>query len=478
MDILLIDPPYMSLKGVSTDCGYHMGLTCLAAFLRSEGVDVGVVMGDLFQDFPHRKAWNVIDYREYARGQERYAEALANKDHVVWKRLAEVIAKNRPRAIGVSYLTPARHSVEKVAALAKEIDKDIKVIAGSSHPTCCPEEVMQNQDIDFSISGEGEIALLRLVKEMLCDRPDWQSVPGLHYRGDGGNIHHTQAPPAIQDLDRLPFPARELVLNCDYARYRDHAISTARGCPYTCSFCADKELWRGKVRRRTIDNVIQELTLLMEHYRVSQVDFIDGTFTYDRVYLEDFCRKVISLDLGITWRCTARYDNLDEDLVKLMKKANCSALYFGMESGSNRILKATNKHMKAEDNIRVSNMVHDSGIFSVASILLGVPGETKEDLEATLKLMKTAKVDWFDVNSYVPLPGSALYESAEERDRQVDWRKIAMKSYRNHFSGTMTHEEFNSYLDRVYEIANRVHRTTILRMAARMPFNYLARLIK
>ncbi|MCJ7744505.1 MAG: radical SAM protein, partial [Dehalococcoidales bacterium] len=162
-------------------------------------------------------------------------------------------------------------------------------------------------------------------------------------------------------------------------------------------------------------------------------------------------------NLNIKWRCTARYDNLDEDLLKLMKRANCSGMYFGLESGSDRVLKAINKKITVEEIIRVSEMVYSIGIFSATAILLGLPVETKEDIEETLKLMKLVKTDMFDVNSYIPLPGTPLYDSMSEEDKKnIDWRKVGVKSFDNHFLKSMSRDDFNRYLLEAYEIANSV----------------------
>ena len=98
----------------------------------------------------------------------------------------------------------------------------------------------------------------------------------------------------LTNLDELPFLARDLVLNCNYDIYQVHCLSTARGCPYLCSFCADKNLWGGKVRRRSVDNVIKELKLIENTYKVNFVDFDDGTFTYNKKYLQKFCNTMIS----------------------------------------------------------------------------------------------------------------------------------------------------------------------------------------
>ena len=477
MDVLLIDPPYTSLKGVSTDCGYHIGLTSLAAYLRKEGISAAVLMGDLMVDSLHsnRNRGFTYNVKEYAAGQRAYEAIVSDKNHPAWKKLTDIVVEANPAVVGISYLTPLKYVVERIASLVKEIDRDIKVVAGSSHPTFCPDEVMQNPNVDFVIRGEGEIPLLSLVREFSKASPIWENVPGIYYRDGGGQVLNTPGVGLIDNLDELPFIARDLVLNCDYNRYRLHSIATTRGCPYTCSFCADKRLWGGRVRRRSVDRVIEEMKLLKDTYRIDYVDFADGTFTYDRRYLESFCKAMIGQKLGISWRCTARYDNLDEDLLQLMKEAGCAGLYFGLESGSDRVLKAIDKKITVNQIIKVSKMVHDSGIPAATSVLMGLPDETKEDMEETLRIMKKVKADLFDVNSYTPLPGTSLYDAMDEEARKsIDWRKVSLKSFDSYFSKSVSQDDFRKYISEAYGIANGVRRKTLLRFAARMFFHSLA----
>ncbi|MFC1847607.1 B12-binding domain-containing radical SAM protein [Chloroflexota bacterium] len=468
MDILLIDPPYRSLKGMPTDKGYTIGLTSLAAYIRNEDIETAVLTGDLLLDSPSTSKWWSMNVKKYAAGQRELETIVNDKTHVVWKKLTDIVKQTNPMAVGISYLTPSKYVVERMAGLLKEIDPDIKIIVGSFHPTFCPEEVMQNPDIDFVIRGEGEIPLLRLVKELKKDSPKWDAVPGIHYRDSDRQVQNNPGINLIDNIDELPFPARDLVLNCDYEIYRVHSISTARGCPYTCSFCADRRLWGGIVRRRSVDNVIGELTLLKDKYKIDSVEFTDGTFTFDRKYLQTFCNAMISRKLNIEWNCTARYDNLNEELLQLMKQANCSGLYLGLESGSDRVLQAINKKETVEEIIKVSKMVYNSRIPSATAILLGLPDEGKEDMEETLKLMKKVKTDILDVNSYIPLPGTPLYDSMSEEDKKnIDWRKVAYKSLDNYFSKSMSPDDFNRYRFKAYEIANSVRRKTVVRFVAR-----------
>jgi radical SAM superfamily enzyme YgiQ (UPF0313 family) len=338
---------------------------------------------------------------------------------------------------------------------------------------------MQNPNVDFVIRGEGEIPLLSLVKEFKEASPRWENVPGIYYRNGGSQVLNTPGVGLIDNLDELPFIARDLVLNCDYNHYRLHSIATTRGCPYTCSFCADKRLWGGKVRRRSLTKVIEEVKLLKDTYKIDYIDFADGTFTYDRKYLEGFCQAMIDQKLDIGWRCTARYDNLDEDLLQLMKQANCAGLYFGLESGSDRILKSIDKKITVDQIIKVSGMVHDSGIPTATSVLLGLPDETKEDMEETLKLMKRVKADLFDVNSYTPLPGTSLYDAmAEEEKKSIDWHKVSLKSFDSYFSKSASQDDFRECISEAYEIANKVRRKTLLRFASKMFFHSIAGMFK
>ena len=304
MDILLVEPPYASLKGMATDRGYNIGLTSLAAYLRSAGIETAVLTGDRLVDLRRSLSRRLLpgmgyNPRDYAAKQREYESIVDDRSHPVWKKLTDAISQANPAAVGISFLTPTQYVVGKLAGLIREISPDIKVIVGSFHPTFCPEEVMQNPDIDFVVRGEGEVPLLRLVTEMKKDSPRWETVPGIHYRDRGGQVRSTPAAPPIANLDELPFPARDLVLHCDYDFYRLHAIATARGCPYTCSFCADKKLWEGKVRRRSVANVVAELELLQDNYKVNYVDIVDGTFTYDRRYVETFCNALINRRLSI-----------------------------------------------------------------------------------------------------------------------------------------------------------------------------------
>jgi anaerobic magnesium-protoporphyrin IX monomethyl ester cyclase len=370
--------------------------------------------------------------------------------------------------------------VRKVASLIKGIDSDIKIVVGGHHPTFCSEEVMANPDIDFAVIGEGEIPLLRLIQEMKRDIPSWETVPSLCFRDNDGQILSTPPIPRLDDLDALPFPARDLVLYCDYDFYRVHPVITARGCPWKCSFCSDVRFWPGKVRRRSVESVLEELVLLKETYRkIDFVDFVDGTFTYDRKYLRELCQALIEQKLDISWRCFARYDTVDRDILKLMRKAGCSALYFGLESGSDKVLQNNNKNITVNKMVEISKIVRSSGIISINSVLLGLANEEKEDIEETIRVMKEFKTDFYDVNTFTPLAGTPYYDSLSPEERNsIDWNRVGYKSWENHFNKNLTLKEFNNYQSQAYKIANNLRKRSLVRLGFKIIFRLLAKMFK
>jgi len=448
MDILLIEPPYKALKSIGSEYGYSISTVNLAAYLQNNGISTAILSGNLLSDLPSQASFS-FDVRKYAEGQKRYKEILADNTHPIWRKLSETIQDCRPKIVGITYLTPMMHSAQKVAALTKEIDENIIVIAGGHHPTYCPEETLESPNIDIAVRGEGEIPLLKLCNAFLSGNPDLKNIPGIHFK-ENGNIIGNAESDMIPDLDSLPFPARELVLSCDYSRYRLHYVITARGCPYNCTFCSDKELWKGKVRRRSLKNVMEEIKQLNRNYDVKYVDIVDGTFTYDRRYLTEFCNAMIQEELDIKWRCSARYDNLDQEIIDLMKRSNCSGLYLGLESGSQKILNSIDKKTTVDDIIKTSEIIYQSGITSVTAILMGLPQEDAQDIEDTLELMTRIKTSIFDINNFVPLPGTPLYDG-----QNVDWKKVGFKSFENHFTNNISKEALRGYINRAYEIAEK-----------------------
>lgn len=452
MKLLLIDPPYKALKGIGSECGYSMSTVSLAAFLNTNGIESGVLTGNLLIDLPVHESLT-FDVKKYAEGQKTYKEALENNNHNVWKRIKEEILNYNPRYIGLTCLTPMKDIVFKISEIIKETNKEIIVITGGHHPTFCADEMLNSPYIDFVVRGEGELPFLRLLKHLENKDGNFSNINGIAYKYNGKIISNDFFN-MIDNLDNLPIPSRNSVINCDFNIYKAHFISTARGCPYICSFCSDKKLWHSTVRRRSINSCIKEIMYMIKKFNITYIDITDGTFTYDNMYVLEFCNNIIKNDINVQWRCTARYDNITKEMLTIMKKANCTGMYFGLESGSENVLKSMKKMISVEKIVEASNMVYESGIKSVASVLFGLPGETCQDMENTLDLIKKLRVDIIDVNSYVPLPGTALYEKMTAFEKtNINWRDAAFKSFDNYFNKNVSKDKLVNYITDAYSIA-------------------------
>jgi radical SAM superfamily enzyme YgiQ (UPF0313 family) len=226
-----------------------------------------------------------------------------------------------------------------------------------------------------------------------------------------------------------------------------------------------------------VESVLEELIFLKQTYtKIDYVDFVDGTFTYDRKYLRKLCQALIEQELNISWRCTARYDTVDKDMLKLMKKAGCYALYLGLESGSDQVLKDLNKNINVKRIVEIAKVIRSSGIISVTSVLLGSPSETEEDIEETIRIMKQLKTDFFDVHTFIPLAGTQFYDSLslEERD-SIDWNRVGYKSWETRFTNNMSLEELNNYRRQAYAIADKRRKRSLARLGVRLFFRLLTK---
>ena len=434
MDVLLIDPPYKSLKGIGTEAGYTMGLVSLAAYLRDHGFEVGVLTGDTLLDLPPCSLFT-LDMAAYARGQEQYQQILDDPDHEIWRALTDVVRAEAPALVGVSYLSPLQGAVERTVAAVKAADPALPVVLGGHHATFCPEPCARMDGVDYVVRGEGEVPLLALARALVRGEGAAADAPGVTSVDSHGCLKSTPQPALLTDLDALPVPARDLMVRCDFSRHRTHYATSARGCPYSCAFCSDRELWGGKVRRRSVGPFVDELAALVQEHRPTFVDIVDGTFTYSRKYTEAFCRELIERKVTLLWRCTARYDTVDDELLPLLKRSGCAALYFGLESGSQRVLDRVDKRLSTEQIQRQSLLVREHGMVAITAVLLGVPGETADDMRRTLEMMRTLHTDIFDVNTYVPLPGTPLWEEMDPAARAaVNWREAAYKSTASAYS--------------------------------------------
>lgn len=282
------------------------------------------------------------------------------------------------------------------------------VIAGGPHATLVPQELLDTGNVDYIITGEAEITIVDMLEKI-----------------DKGIVVDSITPgQPVENLDELPFPDRDLFgldkrLNLPGifpypTRYA--GILASRGCGFNCKFCQplERKIFGKKLKFRSIGNIINEVLHLKERYGANFIMFQDDQLTQNREWVLDLCAEMKKI--GIDWGALARVDTINDHVVRSMKDAGCLVLQFGFESGSQKILDFLRKRASVEQAVEAARICRENGILIFANYMLGIPTETREDVEATYELMKTIRPEIHACGYFSPIPGSDLYEYCKEKD--------------------------------------------------------------
>jgi radical SAM superfamily enzyme YgiQ (UPF0313 family) len=299
-----------------------------------------------------------------------------------------------------------------VAELRGEVD--VPVIAGGLHPTFSPELVLGSPGFDYVCLGEGEEAFLEALEELeRRGRIEPGRVRNVQVRGGP----RPELRPPVEPLDAVPFLARDLL---DEPPGVVH-MATQRGCPFPCTYCAARnfnQLYRevgGYGRRRSHRNVLAELAELEAAGRLSYVIFLDDTFTIDRRWVEEFC-DLYGDRCGRPFSLHARVETVDRELLGRLAGAGCRHVTYGVESGSYRIRREVMRRPVTNERLReVFRWTREAGILVTANYMLGLPGESRDDLEATYALAEELEVADFGYFVFYPYPGTQLFELCRRR---------------------------------------------------------------
>ncbi len=318
--------------------------------------------------------------------------------------------------VGVSVTTPGYQNAIQIVKAISRIDPDLRIVVGGPHVTFQAVPMLSHPEIHVAVRGEGEYTLLELVTAQAHDQ-EIASVKGITYR-ESGHLLSTPDRPFIEDLDSLPFPARHLV-NLNAYKYAGNVV-TGRGCPYKCQFCAAGPLSGYRYRVRSPENVVEEIKVAHEQFRINNFFFADDTFTALPERTVKICDLLKELKESIQWKCEARANTLTPTLLKAMADAGCVAMQIGVESGSNEILKKVQKGITVEMAERAVKWALENNISVTCSFIIGHPDDTVETVRQSIKFglylrslsPKGAVRTEFALAT--PLPGSILYEKAEE----------------------------------------------------------------
>ena len=314
----------------------------------------------------------------------------------------KTLATFHPEFIGLNSFAMTDDDLRSLVCISREAS-DAIIVVGGIYATSSPDLVFREIKPDILVLGEGEKKMLDIVEGKPTERID----------GVVTSKHRSYNFDFIEDLDALPFPDREMMHAREYQSDWVHeqepftSVMTGRGCPWDCSFCGSKLMWKRQVRRRSVSNVLEEIEqLLAQGWR--EIYFVDDTFTLSKSYVLDFCREIRERGLAFTWKSCSRVDVLDRETALAMKKAGCHTLLFGVESGNQKTLDFLNKRITLDETRRAFRICREVGLKTVASIMYNIPGETMEDMGNTFRFARELRPTWVYACSCSPYPNTDI----------------------------------------------------------------------
>ena len=379
MKILLLNPPSRELRHEEVVVP-PLGLAYLASAAEREGHAVKIL--------------------------DAFAEGMD------WNEFKEEIEEEKADLIGISGMTPTIDSTLRAIGISRPHARYI--VMGGPHLSVHKQDFFKScPDLDFGIVGEGETSFSALLKRLAEGKDPWD-VPGLvgpEKFNPPGNF--------IADLDGISFPARHLLPNHSY-RYalwpgkKVTTLITSRGCPYRCIFC-DKSIFGSKWRARGTENILDEIEQIVKDLRIPSIIIYDDLFTLDKQRVQEICQGILERGLRFEWKCEGRVDRVDGEMLGWMKKAGCSLIAYGVESGNEIGLDYLQKGITLPQIRQAFELTRKAGIRPMAYFILGIPVETFEQGLRTIEFAKELNPDYAQFSILSPYWGTKLYEEAKAK---------------------------------------------------------------
>ncbi|HTY43628.1 MAG TPA: radical SAM protein [Patescibacteria group bacterium] len=416
---------------------------------------------------------NLLVLAAYAK---KFGHDVSIADQIAGENIYKKIKKINPDFVGITATTAVINDAYKIADWCRK--NGYKTIIGGVHVSVLPEEGLEHAD--FVVKGEGEDALVKI----LAGEEKQGIVTGR----------------CIKNMDQLPKVDRGLINISHYQKGKDrnpgthlhfvpsntklNSILSARGCPFNCIFCHNS--WRGlPVRINSAKWIIDEMKELKEKYGTQAVFFMDDDFLISKERAKEFCRLYKEEGLDIIWGCQSRVTAVDEELLKILKEANCKQITFGIESGNQRVLgMLKNNRTTVEQNKRAIKLVKEAGILSTGSFMIGNPEETEEEIEQTKRFIIENDLDGFGVSVTTPFPGTKLWDMCKEKGvipEKIDWKNFNLNNLTfalSNISPKRMEEIHNDFLNLVMERNPGMSTKNVFKVAIKHPIKAIKRVFK
>jgi radical SAM superfamily enzyme YgiQ (UPF0313 family) len=354
-----------------------------------------------------------------ARG---FSVSVFDSTFSTFEGLRAKLVRERPPVVGIYCNLMTKANVLRLLEECREAGAAV-VLGGPEPPHHAAEYL--SRGADAVVVGEGERTLEDLLPRLLA-RPrarDWEKVAGLVYRDETGTVVRTPPRPLIPDLDAQPWPEREAV---DMDRYlsvwRERhgfgsvSLTTARGCPYTCTWCS-RSVFGETHRRRSVSAVADEAAWIAARYRPERLFYVDDVFTIHKGWTLAYAAEMERRGLRLPFECISRAERVDDEVADALVRLGCARLWIGSESGSQRVLDAMDRRVKVEEVQGATRRLQRRGIQVGLFIMLGYDGEEDSDLEATVAHLKATRPDAFLTTVAYPIKGTAYYDKVRARIR-------------------------------------------------------------
>ncbi len=321
--------------------------------------------------------------------------------------------------------------VRDLSALIRKELPDIFMIAGNSGVTTVPEIYLKSCGLNCVVLGEGEVTSVELVNAVEKGT-DWQQVPGIAWLDKGGQLEKSSPREPIRDLDSLPWPAWDLFPIENYVSSMDHRQKkvrhletlASRGCPFNCVYCY--RIYGRNVRRRSPEAIVAELEELVKRYDIKYTGFPDDLFTSDREFVMKTCTLMKEKLPGIKWSCLGRVNTVDREMLETMKDAGCDWISYGIESGSDSMLKKMQRGVTSQQCLDAVILTESVGIHAEGSFIIGMFDETRDTVKQTVDFCRKADIT-APMLFVTPYPGTAIYNMALDKGLITDVEEFLLK---------------------------------------------------